>query len=135
VFSSGLLLLIAVLLNADACLDDNAEARWVNAHLSAAQMHANLIADNCWADRSKARTLTVLQDQISQARSLAETCRAALATVHQVMFPLNDQPIGLPDLLRRFKMGKPSTTLSINTFDVWLLLLCPSCESIIRRST
>jgi hypothetical protein len=93
-------LLIAYLLNADVCLDDKAEARQVNAHLSAAQTHANSVADNFWADRSMAQILTVLQDRISQAGALAEMCRAALATVHQVMFPLNDQPSGLPDLLR-----------------------------------
>jgi hypothetical protein len=50
--------------------------------------------------------ITVLQYQISQARALAETCRAALATIHQVMFPLNDQPSGLRDLLRRFENGE-----------------------------
>jgi hypothetical protein len=33
-------------LNADACLDSEAEARHVNAHLRAAQTHANSIADN-----------------------------------------------------------------------------------------
>jgi hypothetical protein len=33
-------------------------------------------------------------------------CRAALAIVHQVMFPLNDQPNGLPALLRRFMDGE-----------------------------
>jgi hypothetical protein len=82
VFFPGLLLLIVSLLNADACLDDKAEARRVNAHLSAAQTYANLVADNFWADRSKARILTVLQDRISQAGALAEMCRAALATVH-----------------------------------------------------
>jgi hypothetical protein len=102
-FSSDRLLLIASLLNADACLDDNAEAHRVNAHLSAAQTHANLVADNFWADRSKGRTLTVLQDRISQAGALGETCRAALATVHQVMFPFNDQLSGLPNFLRRFE--------------------------------
>jgi hypothetical protein len=32
------------LVNADACLHDEAEARRVNAHLRAAQTHANLIA-------------------------------------------------------------------------------------------
>jgi hypothetical protein len=46
---------------------------------------------------------TVLQDQISQAGELAETSRAALALVHQAMFPLNDQPDGLPALLGRFE--------------------------------
>jgi hypothetical protein len=32
--------------NADACLDSEAEAQCVNAHLCAAQTHANSIADN-----------------------------------------------------------------------------------------
>jgi hypothetical protein len=96
--SSDRLLLISSLLNTDACLDAEAEAeaRRVNAHLCATQTHANSIADNFLADRSKAEKLTVLQDRISQARALAETCRAALAIVHQAMFPLNDQPDGLP---------------------------------------
>jgi hypothetical protein len=39
----------------------------MNAHLLAAQTHANLIADNFWADRSKAMKLTLLQDRIAQA--------------------------------------------------------------------
>jgi hypothetical protein len=69
-------------------------------------MHANLIADNFWVDRSKAEKLTALQDRISQARALAETYRAALAIIHQAMFPLNDQPNGLPALLRRFENGE-----------------------------
>jgi hypothetical protein len=62
-----------------------------------------LIADNFWADRSKAMKLTILQDRIAQAGVLAETSRAALALVHEVMFPLNDQPDGLPALLGRFE--------------------------------
>jgi hypothetical protein len=45
---SGLPLLIASLWNADACLHDKTEARRVNAHLSTAQTHANLVADNFW---------------------------------------------------------------------------------------
>jgi hypothetical protein len=77
----------------------------VNAHLVAAQTHANSVADNFWADRSKAMKLTLLQDRIAQAGVLAETSRSALALVHQVMFPLNDQPEGLPALLDRFENG------------------------------
>jgi hypothetical protein len=50
--------------------------------------------------------LTILQDQISQAGALVETSRAALALVHQAMFPLNDQPDGLPALLGRFENGE-----------------------------
>jgi hypothetical protein len=48
----------------------------------------------------------VLQDQISQASSLAESSRASLALVHQVMFPLNNQPEGLSDLLNHFENGE-----------------------------
>jgi hypothetical protein len=103
---SDRLLLITSFVNADACLDDEAEAHRVNAHLCAAQTHANSIADNFWADRSKAEKLTMLQDRISQAGPLAETCRVALAIIHQAMFPLNDQPGGLPALLRRFENGE-----------------------------
>jgi hypothetical protein len=71
---------------ADVCLDSEAEARRVNAHLHAAQTHTNSIADNFWADRSKAMKLTILQDRIRQARVLAKTSRAALVA----MFPLNN---------------------------------------------
>jgi hypothetical protein len=77
----------------------------VNAHLGAAQTHANSIADNFWANRSKAMKLTILQDRVAQARVLAKTSRAALALVHEAMFPLNDQPDGLPALLGCFKNG------------------------------
>jgi hypothetical protein len=49
--------------------------------------------------------LTILQDRIAQAGVLAETSRAALALVHEAMFPLNNQPNGLPVLLGRFKNG------------------------------
>jgi hypothetical protein len=45
---------------ADVCLDSESEAPRVNAHLRAAQTHANSIADNFWADQSKAMKLTVL---------------------------------------------------------------------------
>jgi hypothetical protein len=90
---------------ADVCLDSASEARRVNAHLRAAQTHANLIADNFWADRSKAIKLTILQDRIAQAGVLAKTSRAALALVHEEMFPLNNQPDGLPALLDRFENG------------------------------
>jgi hypothetical protein len=51
----------------------------------------------------KEEVLSLLQDRISQAGVLTKTCRSALALVHKVMFPLNDQPDGLPALLRRFK--------------------------------
>jgi hypothetical protein len=49
--------------------------------------------------------LTILQDRIAQAGVLAETSHAALALVHEAMFPLNDQPDGLPVLLGRFENG------------------------------
>jgi hypothetical protein len=54
----------------------------------------------------KAEKLTILQDQISQARALVGTCHVALAIIHQAMFPLNDQPDGLPALMRQFENGE-----------------------------
>jgi hypothetical protein len=87
------------------CLDSEAEARRMNAHLRAAQTHANSIADNFWADRSKAMKLTILQDRIAQARVLAEMSCATLTLVHEVMFPLNNQLDGLPALLDCFENG------------------------------
>jgi hypothetical protein len=75
----------------------------VNAHLLAAQTHANLVADNFWADRSKAMKLTLLQDRIGQAGVMAETSRSALALVHDSIFPLNNQPEGLFALLEHFE--------------------------------
>jgi hypothetical protein len=90
---------------ADVCLDSEAEAQRVNAHLRAAQMHANSTADNFWADRSKAMKLTILQDRIVQAEVLDKTSCAALALVHEAMFPLNNQPDDLTVLLDRFENG------------------------------
>jgi hypothetical protein len=77
----------------------------VNAHIRAAQTHANSIADSFWADRSKALKLMILQDRITQAGIMAETSRNALALVHEAMFPLNRQPEGMPALLDRFENG------------------------------
>jgi hypothetical protein len=94
-----------LLLSVDVCLDSAAEARRVDAHVLAAQAHANSIAGNFWADLSKAMKLTLLQDRIAQAGVLAEMSRSALALVHEAMFPLNNQPEGLPALLDRFENG------------------------------
>jgi hypothetical protein len=91
------------LFSIDVCLDSAAEARRVNVHLITAQTHANLIADNFWANRSKVMKLTLLQDRIAQAGALAETSRGALALVYEAMFPLNKQPEGLPVLLEWFE--------------------------------
>jgi hypothetical protein len=90
---------------ADVCLVSEAEARCVNAHVRAPQTHANSIADNFWADRSKAMKLTILQDRITQAGVLAKMSRVTLTLVHEVMFPLNHQPDGLSALLDRFENG------------------------------
>jgi hypothetical protein len=49
--------------------------------------------------------LTILQDQIAQVGVLAEMSRAALALVHEAMFPLNDQLDVLSVLLGRFENG------------------------------
>jgi hypothetical protein len=44
----------------DVCLDERAESYRVNAHLNAAQTHANSTTDNFWADRSNAHALSLL---------------------------------------------------------------------------
>jgi hypothetical protein len=49
--------------------------------------------------------LMILQDRITQAGIMAKTSRSALALVHEAMFPLNNQPKGLPALLDRFENG------------------------------
>jgi hypothetical protein len=54
---------------ADVCLDEKAESRRVNSHLNAAQTHAKSIADNFWADRSKAQALS-----LSKTESLKPEC-------------------------------------------------------------
>jgi hypothetical protein len=95
-----------LLVSADVCLDSEAEARRINAHLRVAHTHANSIADSFWADRSKAMKLTVLQDQVAQDGILAKTSRTALARVHEMMFPLNNQPDRLAALLDRFENGE-----------------------------
>jgi hypothetical protein len=40
---------------------------------------------------------------VAQAGVHAKSCRSALAAIHKVMFPLNDQPDGLPSLLERIE--------------------------------
>jgi hypothetical protein len=119
---------------ADVCLDSEAEARRVNVHLRVAQTHANSIADNFWADRSKAMKLTILQDRIAQAGVLAETSRAALVLVHEAMFPLNDQPDGLPALLDHFRMAMLSIALFASICAAGLWSPFPLCVLIIPRS-
>jgi hypothetical protein len=78
----------------------------------------------------------VLQDRVTQVSALAESSRAALAVVYQVMFPLNDQPEGLSALLSRFEDGEAIyTVLCANIFDAERSWLSLSCVSAIRRST
>jgi hypothetical protein len=62
--------------------------------------------------------LTLLQDRIAQAGVLSEMSQSALALVHQVMFPLNNQPEGLPALLDQFENGN-----AVYSF-VWEHLCC-----------
>jgi hypothetical protein len=73
---------VLILSTIDACLDKVSEDRRVDAHLRSARSFANSTADNFWANSAKARKLTVLQDWVTQASTLAKSSRAALAIVH-----------------------------------------------------
>jgi hypothetical protein len=101
-----LLIILFVYEFADVCLDERAESSRVTAHLNAAQALASVVADNFWADRSRAQVFSLLQDRVAQAGVLAETCRSDLVVIHKVMFPLNYQPDGLPTLLEWFENGE-----------------------------
>ena len=58
-----------------------------------------------WESMDRARALALLQDRVGQVTTYLESCRAAFALVHRVMFPLNAQPVGLPALMERFRNG------------------------------
>ena len=59
-----------------------------------------------WSDRARGRVLATLQDRVWRAGILMEVCRAALARVHQALFPPNEQSQGLAALMKRFHDGK-----------------------------
>ena len=54
----------------------------------------------------RARALALLQDRVGKVTTYLESCRAAFALIHRVMFPLNAQPVGLPALMERFGNGR-----------------------------
>jgi len=59
-----------------------------------------------WESMDRARSLALLQDRVAQVTTYLESCRAAFALIHRVMFPLNAQPVGLPALMERFRNGQ-----------------------------
>jgi hypothetical protein len=77
----------------------------VSDRLRAAAGHADPAADILWSDSNKGAVLALLQDRVAQAGKFLESCRAALALVYKVIFPLNRQPQSLGDLMRRFENG------------------------------
>lgn len=59
-----------------------------------------------WSDRARGQVLATLLDRSWHTAIALETCRLALARVHRSLFPLNEQPGSLAELLRRFRNGK-----------------------------
>ena len=56
-----------------------------------------------WSDKSKAAVLVQFQDCVEQVCVFFEKCRASLAMVYKMMFPLNPQPEMLLALMANFK--------------------------------
>jgi hypothetical protein len=90
---------------AGVCSDQRAEASLVTARLNAAGPHDSAVAETFWVDRTKAYALALVQDRAAHVGDFFESYQAALALVHKVMFPLNDQPEGLHALMARFENG------------------------------
>ena len=59
-----------------------------------------------WSDRARGQVLATLLDRSWHTAIVLEACRRALAQVHRSLFPMNEQPEGLAELLRRFRQGK-----------------------------
>jgi hypothetical protein len=59
-----------------------------------------------WSDRARGQVLATLLDRSWHTAIVLEACRRALARVHRSLFPMNEQPEGLAELLRRFRQGK-----------------------------
>jgi hypothetical protein len=47
----------------------------------------------------------MLQDRVGKVRDFVDSCRSALELVYRSLFPLNEQPQGLGDLMRKFQDG------------------------------
>jgi len=59
-------------------------------------------APSFWSERPKGYVLALSQDRVEQVSEFVESCHAALAMVHDALFPLNPTPQGLALLMRRF---------------------------------
>ena len=59
-----------------------------------------------WSDRARGQVLATLLDRSWHTAIVMEACRQTLARVHRSLFPMNEQPEGLAELLKRFRQGK-----------------------------
>ena len=64
------------------------------------------VAPYFWSDMPKGYVLALLQDRVEHVSEFVESCRAALAMVHDALFLLNPAPQGLTPLMRRFCHGE-----------------------------
>jgi hypothetical protein len=86
-------------------MDPSEEARRVSAFVESLQTSLSFDGATFFADRDKGRVLALLLDRVQRVENFVESCRAAVALVHRVIFPLNRQPRNIADLIRRFKDG------------------------------
>ena len=59
-----------------------------------------------WMDRPLGYVLVLLQDHADQVSKFAGCCRAALAMMHEELFPLDPTPQGLVPLMQKFPHGE-----------------------------
>jgi len=83
-------------------IDPREDAQCVRNRLNTLCDVASRVAPSFWSDRSKGYVLGLLQDRVEQVSEFIESCRSALALVHDVLFPLNPAPQGLAALMRMF---------------------------------
>jgi hypothetical protein len=85
--------------------DPSEEAHRVSAFVESLQTSLSSDRATFFADGDKGRVLAILLDRVQRIENFVESCRAAVALVHWVIFPLNRQPRNIADLIRRFEDG------------------------------
>ena len=62
--------------------------------------------EDFWKDKSKSSIILQFYDRVKQIHNFFDACRRCLAMVNKTMFPLNEQPKTLLDLMKRYGSAK-----------------------------